>query len=194
MCLKRPETTSTTGATSSHRPLLTVPRTSAAYDLQNIFEELELNGVPPSTAGEPQLPSPLITFAPNFPPLSPIDLFCPPGSYHSDLESTLRGVPAVPYPASIPPTARMLPTPNIDNPRVDTKQRRSRHHDLEAAHPAPDNDNEDLEAGMPAGWPYSHWRDYAWLAWEWIQSMQSLLMNLMEQEHRLGGGEAYDMN
>ncbi len=95
-----------------------------------------------------QLPSPLITFAPNSPPLSPIDL-----------------TPVIQPNQTVPP-----------------------YRDLEAGRPALyGNEDEDLEACMPPGWPYRDWRDYAWLALEWIQNMQGLLMNLMEQEHRLGG-------
>ncbi|KAL8849189.1 MAG: hypothetical protein Q9221_005815 [Calogaya cf. arnoldii] len=154
MSFKRPGTSSTT---SPHRPLLTVPRRSAAQDLQDIFEELELNDVPPSAAGEPQPPSPLVTFAPNSPPVSPVDLLCPAGLFHSALKFTLRAISAVPDPAS---------TPNIDDLRVNSQRRRSRYSDLEAGHPALDDDHRDLEACMPPGWPYRGWRDYAWLAWE----------------------------
>ncbi|KAI4282571.1 MAG: hypothetical protein L6R38_002820 [Xanthoria sp. 2 TBL-2021] len=181
MSFTSPETT------RSHRPLLTVPRKSPAQDLQDIFEELELSDIPQSTADEPPPPSPLITFAPNSPPLSPVDLTSPARSFHSDLYATLKPVSAVPHQAAAPPTASMLPSRHSDHLPTQPVRRVVRYADLEAGHPALDNDEENPEAYMPAGWPYRHWRDYVWLAWEWLQNMQSLLMNLMEQEHRLGG-------
>ena len=102
----------------------------------------------PNPSHQPQTPSPLITFAPNSPPLSPINL-----------------TPVIQPNRAVPP-----------------------YRDLEAGRPAIyGNEDEDLEACMPAGWPYRDWRGYAWLALEWVRNMQGLLMNLMEQEHRLGG-------
>ncbi|KAI4260771.1 MAG: hypothetical protein L6R42_003910 [Xanthoria sp. 1 TBL-2021] len=181
MSFTRPQTT------SSHRPLLTVPKKSPDQDLQDIFEELELSDIHHSTTNQPQPPSPLITFAPNSPPLSPVDLTSPARSFHSDLYATLKPFPAVPRPVAAPPTASMLPSRHSDHLPTQPVRRVVRYADLEAGQPALDINDDDLEACMPAGWPYRGWRDYVWLAWEWFQNMQSLLMNLMEQEHRLGG-------
>ncbi|KAI4278733.1 MAG: hypothetical protein LQ337_000777 [Flavoplaca oasis] len=185
-----------TDVTTSHRPSFTIPEKARSQHLNMLTEELELIDMAQQTAEGssntktrvhiPQPPSPLITFAPNSPPLSPVDLTSPTASFQHDLYFTAKAVPAFSDPPSAPPTVSMPPSRQADSTSGEPILRKTRFIDLEAAHRAAGEDG-DLEACMPAGWPYRHWRDYAWLAWEWICNMQSLLMNLMEQEHRLGG-------
>ncbi|KAL8765656.1 MAG: hypothetical protein Q9209_007336 [Squamulea sp. 1 TL-2023] len=180
-----------TKTTNLRRPSLTVLSTSLQTS-QEQMEEVELTNITPSTymlahTHQPQPPSPLITFAPNSPALSSVELTPTDASPYGDLTSTMRPLPALPYPRPAPPIASILPTPHIDYPAEASSRRIAQYDDLEAGHLAKYDDDEDLEACMPAGWPYRNWRGYAWLTLEWVQNMQSLLMNLMEQEHRLGG-------
>ncbi|KAI4220710.1 MAG: hypothetical protein LQ349_008018, partial [Xanthoria aureola] len=161
--------------TTSHRPSFTLPQKSTSQNLTALFQELELLDMTleaPSVypTHKPQPPSPLITFAPNSPLVSLVDFTSANPSSQADLDFTLN--------------------PFTQIQRTDFATSMPLYDDLEAGHPTPAKNNyndNDLEACMPAGWPYRSWRDYVWLAWEWIRNMQSLLMNLMEQEHRLGG-------
>ncbi|KAL8781759.1 MAG: hypothetical protein Q9213_005868 [Squamulea squamosa] len=180
-----------TETTNLRRPYLALLSPSL-QTLQEQMEEVELTDIAPSTytlvrTHQPQPPSPLITFAPNSPSLSPVELTPIDAPADGDLTSTVRPWPALPYLQPALLTASILPSPHIDYPARYPGRRIARYDDLEAGHPNMYNDDEDLEACMPAGWPYRDWRGYAWLALEWVQNMQSLLMNLMEQEHRLGG-------
>ncbi|KAL8878451.1 MAG: hypothetical protein Q9198_003738 [Flavoplaca austrocitrina] len=185
-----------TDITTSHRPTFAIPENAQSQHLTELFEDLELIDMAQQTAEcpsntkthvhIPQPPSPLITFAPDSPPLSPIDLTSPTASFQDDLYFTVKPVPAFPDPPSAPHIVSMPTLQQGTSTSGEPILRKTRVVDLEAAHLAAREDG-DLEACMPAGWPYRHWRDYAWLALEWICNMQSLLMNLMEQEHRLGG-------
>ncbi|KAL8835649.1 MAG: hypothetical protein Q9176_006770 [Flavoplaca citrina] len=185
-----------TDITTSHRPSFTTPEKAQSQHLPELFEDLELIDMAQQTAEGssntktrvhiPQPPSPLITFAPDSPPLSPVDLTSPTASFQDDLYFTVKPVPAFPDPPSAPPIVSMPTLQQAASTSGEPILRKTRVVDLEVAHLVAGEDG-DLEACMPAGWPYRHWRDYAWLAWEWICNMQSLLMNLMEQEHRLGG-------
>ncbi|KAI4104274.1 MAG: hypothetical protein LQ339_003893 [Xanthoria mediterranea] len=173
--------------TASHRPPFTLPQKPTSQTLTALFEELELIDMTleaPSVypSHKPQPPSPPITFAPTCPLLSPVNLTSANPSLHTDLDFPLKPftkIQPTDLTTSMPPSLHATPIHKV-----------IRYPDLEAGHPTPAKDNyneNDLEACMPAGWPYRSWRDYGWLAWEWMRNMQSLLMNLMEQEHRLGG-------
>ena len=171
--------------TASHHPSFPFTQKPTSQNLTALFEELELIDLTLETPSvypshNPQPPSPLITFAPNSPLLSPVDLTSANPSLQTDLDFTPKPftkIQRTDFTTSMAPSLHAEPI-----------HKAVQYDDLEAGRPTPAKDEyNDLEACMPAGWPYRSWRDYVWLAWEWMRNMQSLLMNLMEQEHRLGG-------
>ncbi|KAL8736441.1 MAG: hypothetical protein Q9166_000233 [cf. Caloplaca sp. 2 TL-2023] len=177
------------------RPSLSIPCNSSSLQTVNKDpEDVELIDMAATSHGDPSIytlacthqppqpPSPLVTFAPT-PPLSPINLTPLISSLHSDLSTTLKPLPAYPTPPPPPP----IPAPRyIDYPLVDPTGRITRYRDLEAGRYLDDED-EDPDVCMPAGYPYRGWRGYALLALEWLKNMSALLSGLMEQEHRWGG-------
>ncbi|KAL8678831.1 MAG: hypothetical protein Q9186_004855 [Xanthomendoza sp. 1 TL-2023] len=183
------------------RPSIAVPTSSFLQSLHAQPRDMELHSISPSPMNQdttsvytlarthqPQPPSPLITFAPDSPPFTPISLTTTPSSPPIDLSATVKPLLAWPSPPTPAPAPSARPPPYSDYMAFDPTRRISRYHDLEAGgHDIYDNEGEDPEACMPLGYPYRSWQDYGRLAMEWLRSMGNLLMNLMEQEHRWGG-------
>ncbi|KAL8814773.1 MAG: hypothetical protein Q9223_006029 [Gallowayella weberi] len=185
------------------RPSIVSPTSSFLRSSHTQPHTIELQPVSPSPKNpdttsvytlarthQPRSPSPLITFAPDSPPFSPISLTSTPSSLAIDLSATLKPLPARSSPQTTAPAPSTRPPPYIDYLAMDPTPRRTRFRDLDlesGGHNIYGNESENLEACMPSGYPYHSWQDYGQLAMEWLRSMGSLLMSLMEQQHRWGG-------
>ncbi|KAI4253984.1 MAG: hypothetical protein LQ352_003368 [Teloschistes flavicans] len=186
--------------------------------------ELELDLIPthdtPSAPAAAQTygpPSPLITFAPDSPSLSPTLSV----SSLEDLTSTIQARPASPQEQSPLPTVSRLTTPNETKiphfhglTRIDetkptsfstlkrdrTSSRRPSlmlgpliDADLQARNvknfrnTIEADDGNNEEHDMPRGYPYRDWRGFGYLALEWLAAMSGLLFGFMESECRLNG-------